>query len=242
MSKYRYKLAFSLTILFYSFVIGFYLFSMPSQLLSVNPKPKEKVMVLALKQFVVPLKIPIEPMPEVQKVLPQEPEPIKPTPKEEVVPPVLTQKVVAKPTPMVVKKREKQKIKKKQKKKIKHKRVIKKPTPKKRKREKAQKRKLAQHSKVSKAKKNTFLAKLRAKINRAKRYPRIAQRRGRQGVVKVRFTLLANGKMGKISMQGPKVFHRSVQKAVNSAFPMSVKNVPFSLPKTFTLSLRYQLR
>jgi protein TonB len=86
------------------------------------------------------------------------------------------------------------------------------------------------------------LASLRAKINRKKSYPRIAQKRGMQGTVKIRFTILRNGHVGNITVSGPKVFHNSAKGAVKKAFPISVKNAPLRLPTTVNLSLRYKLR
>jgi protein TonB len=63
-----------------------------------------------------------------------------------------------------------------------------------------------------------------------------------QGVIKVHFSILANGRVGNISVSGPKVFHRSARSAVKSAFPIATKNASFSLPTTVNLTLRYQLR
>ncbi len=93
----------------------------------------------------------------------------------------------------------------------------------------------------SRVQKNSFLAGIRAKINRSKSYPRIAQRRRMQGTVKVRFTILANGNVGNIVITGPKVFHASARKAVRSAFPVDIKKAPLSLPAVVNLSLRYTL-
>jgi len=92
------------------------------------------------------------------------------------------------------------------------------------------------------AKKNQFLAKVRHRINQHKSYPKIAKRRGMQGVVKVRFTILASGNVGHISVSGPKVFHNSARYAVKCAFPISTRNVPLSLPQSVNVTLRYQLR
>jgi len=63
-----------------------------------------------------------------------------------------------------------------------------------------------------------------------------------QGKVKVRFTILANGNVGHISVKGPKVFHNSARYAVKKAFPISTKNAPISLPTSVNLTLHYQLR
>ena len=102
--------------------------------------------------------------------------------------------------------------------------------------------KRATSSRVNPNKKSQFLARIRAKINRAKSYPRVAQKRGMQGVVKVRFTILKNGRVGHISVSGPKVFHNSAKRAVKKAFPINTKNAPLSLPTSVNLSLRYQLK
>ena len=94
----------------------------------------------------------------------------------------------------------------------------------------------------SSAAKNRFLARIRQRIDRHKSYPRIAKKRRMQGAVKVRFTILPNGKLGAVSAEGPKVFLRSARQAVIDAFPVSVKAVPMHLPATVNLTLRYQIR
>ncbi len=63
-----------------------------------------------------------------------------------------------------------------------------------------------------------------------------------QGNVKVKFTILSSGKVGNISVSGPKVFHKSARNAVKSAFPINTKNAPIALPKSINITLRYQLR
>jgi protein TonB len=94
----------------------------------------------------------------------------------------------------------------------------------------------------SPAKQNQFLANIRTKINKHKSYPRIAQKRGMQGAVNVKFTILSSGKVGNISITGPKVFHSSAQNAVRSAFPIDVKKAPISLPTTISIILQYKIR
>lgn len=100
----------------------------------------------------------------------------------------------------------------------------------------------ARKSKNSQAEKNQFLAKIRAKINNHKSYPRMAKKRRMQGSVKVNFTILSNGKVGNISVSGPKVFHNSAKDAVKSAFPVNTKNAPISLPASINITLLYQIR
>ncbi|MCW8822021.1 MAG: energy transducer TonB [Sulfurovum sp.] len=147
--------------------------------------------------------------------------------KEEVVPEPIVPKVTPKPVVEEVKK--KAKVKKKTKKK-----TVKENRP----RQKASARK----AQISPAQKNQFLANIRAKINKHKSYPRIAKKRGMQGTVNVKFTILSSGKVGNISVSGPKVFHSSARNAVQSAFPVDAKNAPISLPKSINIMLRYQIR
>ncbi len=92
------------------------------------------------------------------------------------------------------------------------------------------------------AQKNRFLSEVRRRIEAHKHYPRIAKRRGIEGVVKVRFTILPGGKVGHILLSGSKLFYASARKAIEGAFPIDLKGVPIELPTTVSLRLRYQLR
>jgi protein TonB len=149
----------------------------------------------------------IEEKPVVEPEIVKAPLPEKePEVKEEVTPEPIVSKVVPKPIVKEVKK--KPKPKKKTKKKV---------VKKKQKSQKASARK----SNSSPAEKNQFLASIRDKINKHKSYPRIAKKRGMQGNVKVKFTILSSGKVGNISVSGPKVFHKSVRNAVKRAFPIN---------------------
>jgi len=253
MLKHRNFVSFFSTILLY-IGIGILFFYLPHTYVGTEQKPQEKIISISLSEY--------EPEPMVEELVEpepiEEPEPI-PEPKEivkEPEPPVveevipepepIVEKAVPKPLP-VVKKKKIVKKKIETKKIVKKKKHVKKKTKKRvvKKRTKHKPKKIAKRaSKVqaSPAKKNAFLAQIRSKISRAKSYPRIAQRRGMQGSVKVRFTILANGQVGNIYVSGPKVFHTSVKKAVKKAFPISVKNVPLSLPTTVNLTLRYQIK
>ena len=243
MKKHRYKVSFSLTTLIYAtFFVGYFVFLATPFV--VSQKEKDKAINLSLSQFIPEvIEQPLEPEEPVveEPVVEEEPEPEElkepelipePVLEEKPVPePVVTKKVEPKPKPkkVVKKKAKKQKIKKKK--------VVKK----KRKASRASSRR-ATSNRVDPNKKSAFLAKVRAKINRGKSYPRIAQKRGMQGTVKVRFTILKNGHVGNISVSGPKVFQNSARSAVKKAFPISVKNAPLHLPTTVNLSLRYKLR
>jgi len=171
--------------------------------------------------------------PIVEPKVVEEPTPEKnPEIKEEVIPEPIVPKVTPKPVKKEVEK--KTEAKKKPKKKT----VQKKTAKKKQVRQKASARKIQS----SPAQKNQFLANIREKINKHKSYPRIAKKRGMQGTVDVKFTILSNGNVGNIIINGPKVFHNSARSAVKSAFPINVKNAPVALPKSINIKLRYQIR
>jgi len=234
--KHRYKVSFSFTTLIYVSLFLTYV-TLMSQHFIVSQKEKDKTINLSLSQFCP--EVIEEPLEEKEEpVVEEEPEPepevIEPEPIPE--PPVIEEKPV--PEPEVVKKVEK----KPEPKKIVKKKTKKKKVHKKKKRASRASSRRATSSRVDPNKKSRFLSQIRAKINRAKSYPRIAQRRGMQGVVKVKFTILKNGHVGSISVRGPKVFQNSARSAVKKAFPISVKNAPLHLPTTVNLSLRYKLR
>ncbi len=201
----------------------------------VNPEVVTPVEQVEQMEQVEEIEKPIveeEPVVEEQPVV--EPEIIKepipeevPEIKEEIVPEPIVQKVIPKPVVKEVKK--KPNVKKKVKKK-----TVKKKQP-------AQKAS-ARKAQISPAEKNQFLSAIRDKINKHKSYPRIAKKRGMQGSVNVKFTILSSGKVGNISVNGPKVFHNSARNAVKSAFPINVANAPISLPKSINITLRYQIR
>ncbi len=249
MKKHRYKVSFFITALLYIIPILLYLYWIKKTII-VSDIPKEHTVELALSQFAPQappsaVKAPVQPetlteeeteakeKPKEKPLPPKPTEPIQEEPKPEPVP-VLKEVPVPKP---VVKRKQKQ---------VKQKTVAKKHTKKKH----TKKKKVRQKRRVSgggsphysAAQRNSFLARIRARINRAKSYPRIAQRRGMQGTVKARFTILANGHVSNIVLSGPKVFYHSARKAIESAFPVNVKRATLPLPETVCLSLRYKLR
>lgn len=253
----RYLNAFFSTVLLYVGMAA-WLIVIQAKWIGTEQQPQEKVISFSLAAYEAEVIPPMEERPVIEEVIPEkveeleviEPEPIieEVKPEEPVVeelkPEPMVEKVIPKPKPMVkkkiIKKKPKKRVKKVVKKRVKksvHKKAVSKKI-----RKKVRKNKMLAKMKASPAKKNKFLNQLRSKINRYKTYPRMAQRRGMQGTVNVRFTILANGQVGSISVSGPKVFYTSVKRAVRQAFPLSVKNAPLSLPTTVNLTLRYQLR
>lgn len=88
---------------------------------------------------------------------------------------------------------------------------------------------------------NRFLAKIKRRIARHKRYPPAARRRRLQGTVRVSFTVLSSGRVASISVRGPRTFTASARRAVQQAFPVNVSRVNVSLPRRLTVTLRYRI-
>jgi protein TonB len=239
-----------------------YLVFFSDNVLNLNPEKEPQVtkMNLNLSTFVPPPP-PVEIIePEPEPVVEPEPEPVvEPEPIPEPVKPVTIPKPMTKPIPVLEKKEEnltkvtpkpkkkkvvkKKKVKKKPVKKVKKKKTTKKPTKKVAKKStKKRSNNNAKKSAATKKKFNRFLSGLRSKINTKKSYPRIAQKRGMQGSVKVTFTITKSGKVTNIKTNGPKIFARSAKAAVQKAFPVSTKDYKGHLPKTVNLNLNYRLR
>jgi len=246
----RHFTAYTITAVAYLLVIGFIYYTQSHHFVS-SETPKESVIKMSLSQFVPEVVTP--PEPKVEKVVEPivEPEPV--VEKEpEVIKEIIPEPVVKKITPKVVQKVEKKKPVKKEKKKKKkathkksiHKKSIKKKVSKKKTSQKKTSKRQAstQQNHSSKAEKNKFWNALRRKIDSHKFYPRIAKKRGMEGIVKVKFTILANGNVGHITVKGPKVFHNSAKNAVKSTFPISVKKAPITFPTSINITLRYQMR
>ena len=247
MLKHRHFISYFSTTLMYLLFAGIYFYAQNNTFVSAQ-KTEEKIMRMVLTAFVPEVATPVEQVEQVEEVEEPiveeepvveekpvvEPEIVKdpipekePEVKEEIIPEPIVSKVIPKPVVKEIKKKPKPK-----------KKVKKKTAKKKQQSQKASARK----SNSSPAEKNQFLAKIRDKINKHKSYPRIAKKRGMQGNVKVKFTILGSGKVSNISVSGPKVFHKSARNAVKSAFPINAKNAPISLPKSINITLRYQLR
>ena len=248
MVKHRFFISLLSTIVLYA-LMGLLFFYVLSKTIGTEQKPKEKTISFSLSEYTPEVTPPVEEIIE-EPVVKEEPivEELEPPVIEEVIPEPIVEKTMPKPQPIIKKKiikkpvPKKKKIKKKKVSKKKHKKRVKKRVSQKKAHKKTSRKKVSSQHHASPAQKNRFLNQLRAKINRYKTYPRIAQRRGMQGVVKVRFTILKNGQVANISVTGASVFRKSARNAVQKSFPINVKNAPLSLPKTVNITLRYQIR
>ncbi|SFV71630.1 Ferric siderophore transport system, periplasmic binding protein TonB [hydrothermal vent metagenome] len=264
----RHFTAYTVTTFFYVGVLSFFYYYQIDKPIKPHALKQNtvNVMSMSLSTFVPeaiiipePIKKPIEPEPEI--IIPK-PLPIveKPTPKPIVkkkkiikkkvikkkkIKKKILKKVIKKPKPIVKKKVIKKKVVKKKivKKKITKKIIRNKPNPKGKTTQKSKSKQNNTRNVQASAKEvNKFWGRVRAKINKYKYYPRIAKRRGMNGIVKVKFRILANGKVSNISVSGSKIFYNSAKEAVMSAFPMSVKDIPIDLPKNVTIPLHYKIR
>ncbi|MDD2451047.1 energy transducer TonB [Sulfurovum sp.] len=227
MSKNRFLLSFLATSILYG-MVGYWLYYLTETTSVSEQKSPVKTIAMSVYAF----------QPE---VLEEKPEPVEeetPPPVEEPPPEPKIEK--PKPEPVVkkpeIKKPEVKKVKKEKPKKV-VKKTEKKPQP-------VQKKsalKSTRKQQSTAAEKNLFLSKVRDRINRHKSYPRMAKRRGMEGSVKVDFTILANGNVSGITVSGPKAFHTSAKEAVQKAFPVSIKDVPLSLPQKVSITLHYTL-
>ena len=248
MLKHRHFISYFSTALVYLFGVSLFFYLQDHTLVS-SKKSEEKVIEMCLCSFTPEADTPIEKPEETEAVeevaVEEDPvvekktevkpeavnEPVReetPKIKEKVLPVPVVPKAKPKPAEKPAAKVVKKKAEKTKKRTAKKKQPAPKASP--------------QKSKGSSAEKNLFLATIRDKINKHKSYPRIARKRGMQGTVKVTFTILGSGKVGNISVEGPKVFHQSARNAVKSAFPIDARNAPISLPKNISIALRYQVR
>jgi len=255
--KHRYKVSFLLTALLYIVPVIAYLYFLKQAIVS-SSQPQKETIELALSRFVPEAPAADVPEPVQQEYLVEEiPKPEEKVEKEEEAEEEVIEEEVPEPEPeeKPVEQEPEPIVKEtplpKQVKKVVEK-PLKKPLEKPVKKQKKPQKKKRVHRKreisgggsphYSAAQKNHFLAMIRQKIDRAKSYPRIARKKGMQGVVRVSFTILSDGHVGKIRISGPRIFHKSARQAIQRAFPVDVKKAPLRLPATVNLSLRYKLR
>ena len=241
MFKNRLFISYVATALVYLLVAALF-FYLQQRVFVAKEVVKEQVLCLSLQTF-VPEVIP-EQQAEPQKPV-TKPEPIQePQTQEEPVlqeEPEVQKEVV--PEPTVITPKPKPIVKQVKKKSVTKKKPNKPTTPNKVATPNPIKQQPAsRQSKSSAAEQNQFLAAVREKINQHKSYPRIAKKRGMQGAVTVKFTILSSGKVAQITVSGPKIFHASAKQAVQSAFPIDAKNAPLSLPTTVSITLQYKFR
>ena len=228
MLRNRHFISYFSTTLIYLSLAGLFFYAQEHQFISAEKQELQK-MNMTLSTFVPEVIPPVEEIKE--EIIKEEILEEEPVVEEEPEPEPIVEKEIFKPVIEEVK--PKPKVKKSIKKRVKKKKIKKKNR---------KKTVSSIQSKSAPAQKNKFLAQIRAKINKHKSYPRIAKKRRMQGAVKVKFTILRSGKVGHISVDGPKVFRNSARDAVKSAFPINTKKAPISLPMSVNITLKYQIR
>jgi protein TonB len=181
---------------------------------------------------------PTEEEPVEEQIIEKEPIVEEPEP-EPVLKPEVKEPVSEKPKPQVSKKPE---VKKKSPKKVvkKKRQKRKKPAAVQSKKNSSRSTRRREKARSGSSGNSQFVARLKAKINARKSYPRIARKRGMQGRVKVKFHITSTGKLSNLSASGPRVFINSAKQAVKSAFPLSTRGA--SLPMNVSLTLNYHLK
>jgi len=109
---------------------------------------------------------------------------------------------------------------------------------------KVKKRKVARKakSKIKRYVNYNLLSQLQRRINQNKSYPRVAKRLGLSGDVDISFTIMPDGNVANIKVNGSRVFQSSAIKAVENSFPIDVRGAPFSLPKRINMKMKFVLR
>jgi len=93
------------------------------------------------------------------------------------------------------------------------------------------------------AKQNKFISDLIKKINDNKSYPRMARRRGIEGLVDVKFKILSDGNVEGIKIvSGRSIFKRSAMEAISKSFPVIIEEALFEFPKEFSVKISYVLK
>lgn len=93
------------------------------------------------------------------------------------------------------------------------------------------------------AKQNQFISDLIQRINSNKSYPNMARRRSIEGVVDVKFKVIADGNVEDIEIvSGRSIFKKSAIQAIDRSFPIIVDSSLFDFPKEFKIKISYVLK
>ena len=93
-----------------------------------------------------------------------------------------------------------------------------------------------------KAKKDNYFTIIKQSIEKNKIYPKVAIRRGIEGVVKVKFTISKNGELLSLDIiDGKTIFKKSIVKAFEDTFPIKPEDSIFTSNSELSLTLEYKL-
>jgi protein TonB len=87
-----------------------------------------------------------------------------------------------------------------------------------------------------------YYSKIRENIQKHKKYPKLALRRGIQSNVKVHFKVSALGKLISYEIiEGKKIFYKSVKNSIENSFPINIEKGVFHKDIDFDITLRYTI-
>jgi len=96
---------------------------------------------------------------------------------------------------------------------------------------------------IREAKQREFDKKLIERINNNKSYPKMARRRGIDGVMGVRFIILADGNVKDIQItSGKGIFKKATIQAIQRSFPIEIDPSIYDFPEVFNLNISYTLK
>lgn len=125
--------------------------------------------------------------------------------------------------------------------------VAKKPTAKKVISKKAMPQKVQSPTKIEQPKENLakkrelYFLKIKQELQKHKIYPKMAIKRGVQGISKVTLYLAPDGKLINFRIDGKKIFNKSIEKAIKKTFPFPVKEGLLKENLTLHVNLVYRL-
>ena len=96
---------------------------------------------------------------------------------------------------------------------------------------------------IREAKQREFIEHLVKRINSNKSYPNMARRRCIEGVVDVKFKILADGTVEDIEIiSGKSIFKKATIQAIERSFPIEVDSSLFDFPEVFKVKIAYILK
>jgi len=110
---------------------------------------------------------------------------------------------------------------------------------------KSQQKNRVNHQDVLKKRKvsqNKYYTQIKETINKNKSYPKIAIKRGIEGIVKIEFTISKDGKLLSFNIiEGKRVFIKSIAQAVKNSFPLTPPKDVLTANTSLSLMINYRL-
>ena len=89
---------------------------------------------------------------------------------------------------------------------------------------------------------NKYYTQIKETINKNKSYPKIAVKRGIEGLVKIKFTISKNGELLSFNIiEGKRVFKKSITESVKNSFPLTPPKDVLTSNTSLSLMIDYRL-